>query len=1080
MIRARGRLALPALLLAALAALFAILSAMPWSAHAQTAPTLQVEDVSASERAGALEFTVSLADGATATEAVTVDYATADGDALAGNDYTGTSGTLTIPSGESSGIISVPIIDDDVAEDDETFTLTLSNPSNAALPGSASSVAVIGTIADDEKPRVTITLRQDEVFVGQPAVFDFTRAGSATDRLLIPFRVSIVDLDNVVIPSALYDNWSPSFITPNVVIPANETSVEWSWHPEDGIGEDYLVHLSPYQGSDLFDVDVDLGESQIDESFFTLTVRQRPRHQSLETSAPDGGLPAITITAVSGGEDGVPTVAEGDDATFTLTRTGDTTEALTVDVRTEEPYHPDWTPDAANNPSELFHDVTFATGTATTTLTVPIDDDDVPETADWLEAHISPSAGGDYSRGDPYRASVNIIDESVDHSSLSDLVEVGIVAVTASVDEGGQVRVNTQRPALPYDGQDYPPLNVKVHVSQDGAGIPEDRTGVIVSVHPRYAHHGINRLAFPTLAQDGREPPTTVTFTMLESPEYRIDPDRASVTVTVHDQDPEPVLEIADATAHGGAASIDFQVSFADGLPSYQTVTVDYRTSGISATAGQDYEGTSGTLIILPGETAGVISVPLLETARGQDETMLLILSGPSNATLPSDPDQRLATGTLDYLPIITLEALQSEAVEGEDARFKLTRSGVATSDLTVTVNTREPNHPHTNEDDGNPTEVDRRVTFLAGSNTAILEVPTSNDGVEETERDYLEASIATSSSEYRLGTTTRAEVEVFDSVPVVTIDTDQDTIVESDIPEAGSKEATFTLTRQGGIGTWELTVTVRVDDPEMIRCFDHVFWKTNCPGSRATFEEEVTFPEGSATTTLSVPIFNDWRDVPDDSALTVTVIDRSGYRPGDQDSATVTLIDDDITSILVLTTSHAEITEGEDLVCSVVRFGGIFEYREQFDLEVTGTGRGRNVDLGGLIELDANTNRYDVTIELPEEARSEPAAGESAGVQPGLQCRRGHLGLGEREPAIVRTGEATGNLCLGSREAVQQRVSRFLAGLAGRKEEVRRRCRTALQSRAEALYGSASVPGTQDLPVALCRRSVDSPARAA
>ena len=47
---------------------------------------------------------------------------------------------------------------------------------------------------------------------------------------------------------------------------------------------------------------------------------------------------------------------------------------------------------------------------------------------------------------------------------------------------------------------------------------------------------------------------------------------------------------------------------------------------------------------------------------------------------------------------------------------------------------------------------------------------------------------------------------------------------------------------------------------------------------------------------------------------------------------------------------------------------------------------------------------------------------------------------------------EATGNLCLGSREAVQMRVGGFLAGLAGRKEEVRRRCRTVLQSRAQGL----------------------------
>ena len=47
---------------------------------------------------------------------------------------------------------------------------------------------------------------------------------------------------------------------------------------------------------------------------------------------------------------------------------------------------------------------------------------------------------------------------------------------------------------------------------------------------------------------------------------------------------------------------------------------------------------------------------------------------------------------------------------------------------------------------------------------------------------------------------------------------------------------------------------------------------------------------------------------------------------------------------------------------------------------------------------------------------------------------------------------EATGNLCLGTREVIQERVGNFLAGLANRPDEVRRRCRTVPQSRAEAL----------------------------
>ena len=47
---------------------------------------------------------------------------------------------------------------------------------------------------------------------------------------------------------------------------------------------------------------------------------------------------------------------------------------------------------------------------------------------------------------------------------------------------------------------------------------------------------------------------------------------------------------------------------------------------------------------------------------------------------------------------------------------------------------------------------------------------------------------------------------------------------------------------------------------------------------------------------------------------------------------------------------------------------------------------------------------------------------------------------------------KATGNLCLGTMAAVQERISSFLAAMASRKDEARRRCRTVLQSKAERL----------------------------
>ena len=63
--------------------------------------------------------------------AVSVDYATADGSAKAGEDYEAVSGTLTFAAGETGKTVHVPVLDDDVDEGREEFELRLSNESGA-------------------------------------------------------------------------------------------------------------------------------------------------------------------------------------------------------------------------------------------------------------------------------------------------------------------------------------------------------------------------------------------------------------------------------------------------------------------------------------------------------------------------------------------------------------------------------------------------------------------------------------------------------------------------------------------------------------------------------------------------------------------------------------------------------------------------------------------------------------------------------------------------------------------------------------------------------------------------------------
>ena len=439
----------------------------------------------------------------------------------------------------------------------------------------------------------------------------------------------------------------------------------------------------------------------------------------------------------------------------------------------------------------------------------------------------------------------------------------------------------------------------------------------------------------------------------------------------MRDLDPAPVLKVAAATAEVGANSIDFQVSFADGLPSRRTVTVDYGTQDGTATAGQDYTETSGVLTIPAGETGGVISVPPLpETAEGRDETFTLALTDPVNATLSGGATTISATATVSSRPAITMTALDSEVLEGDAARFELTRTGPTSAELTVRVNTREPNCPCAGFG-SNPTDIDRTVTFPAGADTAILEVDTYEDGIDEGATNFIQAELL-GGSEYKRKTTEAVFVEILDSIPDVTVAVDPETIDEGNIGAGEGKDAIFTLTRTGDASE-ELTVTVRVDDPEMIRCFDHSFWRSFCDNG-PTFEEEVTFAEDSATAVLTVTIYNDWRDVSDGSAVTVTLIDEEGYRPGDPDSASVTLVDDDFASTLLITQGDVEVAEGERVRFTVWREdleSNVDAYYEHVPWTLTDS-RAVSARETGVAEMAPGDVSFSKIIEAPDNDKAE------------------------------------------------------------------------------------------------------------
>ena len=126
-----------------------------------TTPTMSIADGSGKEGDDDdIDFTVTLDE--VATDTVTVDYATSDGTADAGDDYTAKSGTLTFSAGTTSKTISVSIADDIENESDETFTVTLSNASGADLGTSTAT----GTIENRRVEPLTAS------FSGMPTEHD--------------------------------------------------------------------------------------------------------------------------------------------------------------------------------------------------------------------------------------------------------------------------------------------------------------------------------------------------------------------------------------------------------------------------------------------------------------------------------------------------------------------------------------------------------------------------------------------------------------------------------------------------------------------------------------------------------------------------------------------------------------------------------------------------------------------------------------------------------------------------------------------------------------------------------------------
>ncbi|HYV14238.1 MAG TPA: Calx-beta domain-containing protein, partial [Pyrinomonadaceae bacterium] len=311
-----------------------------------------------------------------------VNFATSDGTAIAGSDYTATSGTLTFAPGETSKNISIPIINDNLFENGlETFNLTLSGPSGAAVLITPNSGTI--TIFDNEF-RPTVSL---------PPTISITEGDTGTQNVAIDVTMSNPSVQTVTV----------DYSTSNLTATAGT----------DYAGLTGTVVIPPGSTSSKINIPIN-GDFAVEPNETFRVILSNPTNV---TSLPN---PVTVVTIVNDDatmqfNNAAVTVNEGaGSVNVTVTRAGDTSRVATVQYATTDTAGLQNCTVANGKASERCDYATavgrvqFAIGETIKTFTIPIVDDAIVEGAETLTVFLNGAVGATVAAPNP--ATITIVD----------------------------------------------------------------------------------------------------------------------------------------------------------------------------------------------------------------------------------------------------------------------------------------------------------------------------------------------------------------------------------------------------------------------------------------------------------------------------------------------------------------------------------------------------------------------------------------------------------------------------------------------------------------------------------------------
>ena len=805
-------------------------------------PTVDFNTTSSSgaESVSSKAITVDLS--SSSTQNVTVDYAVTGTATGSGTDYTLANGTLTITAGLTSGTITIAsIVNDSLDEPNETVILTLSNPSNATL---GSDIVHTYTITDnDDAPVVD---------------FNSTSSNGAESS---SSKALTVDLSSA----------SGQDVTVDYAVTGTATGSGTDYTLADG-----TLTISAGATSDTITI-ASIIDDSLDESNETVVVTlSSPTNATLGsdsvhtyTITDNDSAPVVDFNATS--SSGAESVSSTD---LTVDLSAASGQDVTVDYAVTGTATGSGTDYILSNGT-----LTISAGSTSGTITIAsISDDSITEGNETVIVTLSSPSNATLGSDDAHTYTITDNDDApeVDFNTTTSSGAESVSSKAITVDLSTS---STQNVTVDY----------AVTGTATGSGTDYTLANGTLTIN---AGSTSGTITVAGIVDDGLDEANETVILTLSNPSNATLGSNDTHTYTITDNDSAPVVDFNTTSSNGAESTSSKALTVDLSAESSLDVTVDYAVTGTATGSGTDYTLANGTLTISAGDTSGSITIASIvnDSLDEANETVIVTLSNPSNATLGSD-DAHTYTINDNDKPNIDFNTTSSSADESVSSA-DLTVDLSATYNQNVTVD-----YVVTGTATGSGTDftlTDGTLTIIAGQKTGTISII---DIIDDTLDEENETVIVTLSNPNNaiLGT---------DLVHTYTInDNDDSPGVDFNIVSSESDEPSSSI---------NITVDVSEVSGRQISVDYMVTGTANGSGIDHDLEDgTLTIEAGESNVIFAIPNIIDDDLAEDDETIIITLSNPTNAVLGDDNIHTHTILanDDDKRPILISTSPEDDTT---------------------------------------------------------------------------------------------------------------------------------------------------------------------------